>query len=1296
MKKYIYLIFVIPLLLYSSCTIFNTSNKFTITYYDNDEVIYVKEYKDNIVPKEYSYYKEGYNFLYWTTSDGTKYNFDSVLTSDISLYANFEKVIKYYNVKYVDYYGNIIKVEKVEEGKNATPPTLDEVTGYKFIGWDGITSNINSDRVINSKYEILSLNITYIGPEDEVLFVDKVNYGESMNAFIPDVYGYTFIKWDRSVKSVKNDLTIIGEFEKNHYNVNFYNANNELIDSQKVLYKDNVIPPLNNEVYGYTFESWDHDLSIVTKDIDVYGIYTRNKYNVTFTSFDGVIYTTSLLYLDTIVYPDITVPKGYLFKKWDKTIQVIEEDIVISAVFEKIEYDVTFYDFDNNVITTKRVKYQESVSAPLPKKVKGYTFTGWDTSLNNITNNLEVHPVYSINNYTVTFIGFNNQIIKKDVLPFASIISYPDAPSINMYEFVQYDKDIKFIEEDIIINAIYKKIVFTIDFYGFNNELVQSSIVKLNEPIIYPSLKEVEGYDFIKWDKQIDIASSDEDIFAIYEKKEYTITLYDINNNILSIHKVKHGESLIGQYHKEEDGYRFDGWDKPLTNIKSDQHVFPRYTKAIDKDINITYDFNGGTDDYLNKDEYVMAFLVDFYEFVKPIETLDEFIYGDDMNLYDGTWKGYLAGNYGTNNKFLVNNNFNEKNEAYFINSSKYHDKWLPLVKWVNAFNNRLGGTSYQYGTLDLVRYINSDPGGWESVYGDNLYKYPKSKVILPSSFNPSKGNIVLPTLLSPKFLGWYLNKEGTGPKIEVLSASISSDTTLYASWDTEVTYKLMFDTNGGNSINYQNVHFGDEIILPTPSKPKAKFLGWSINGEVYKGEFTFKYNSNIVLKALWEDTLINLVYSSGTVKYRGSSTAVQIPSSYIGKTEEFRGVWISSMISDFTPSTNKEVMKQNLTKVLDKMEEYNLNVALFHLRTHNNALYKTRLAPIHNSYGSYETFEQWDYLPWLIEECHKRGIDFHAWLNPYRIQSSGSIKTAEGIAETYKNYPLNPASKKENIMVNESNGAAILNPGIEEVRNYIVDVCLELMNNYDIDGIHFDDYFYISMDKSILEQCDQSTFINNPMGFNTSSQTGKENWRRENVNMFIKQLHEEMTKFNKANNKSIELGISPTGIYANGSGKVSYDEKGNAITNGSNTAGLSHYSSYLFCDTKKWIDNEWIDYILPQSYWAFTHKVAGYADVVDWWAKVVKYKNVNLYTGMGIYMSLNDNTYSWNTEPLEAANQVLYNTKYDEIKGTCIFSFKQIALCEKNSIQAESLRKIKNEYWTNKVKLPKTNADRL
>ncbi|HOH18192.1 MAG TPA: family 10 glycosylhydrolase, partial [Bacilli bacterium] len=321
----------------------------------------------------------------------------------------------------------------------------------------------------------------------------------------------------------------------------------------------------------------------------------------------------------------------------------------------------------------------------------------------------------------------------------------------------------------------------------------------------------------------------------------------------------------------------------------------------------------------------------------------------------------------------------------------------------------------------------------------------------------------------------------------------------------------------------------------------------------------------------------------------------------------------------------------------------------------------------------------EFDPITWTISECHKRGIEFHAWLNPYRLGSSTLGLSVEDYAKTFPSY--NVASNPAYIL--KGTTGAILNPGEISVRKFIIDSCMEIIENYDVDAIHFDDYFYIGgVDDSATRA--KYNFNNLPIP----------DFRRQQVDLFIEALSSKMREYNQLNNRHVQLGISPTGIYRNGSyqATATYDAKGSLITPvGSNTSGFAHYGDYLYCDTKKWVDNEWIDYILPQSYWSFEEPAAAYADVMDWWVKVVKNKKVNLYSGMGIYQAAEAKRASWNTNVNEAGNQVQYASQYPEIKGHCLFSYSQVqsAYLTKSGIFYNNLNRIRQLMWTNKAVLP-------
>ena len=410
----------------------------------------------------------------------------------------------------------------------------------------------------------------------------------------------------------------------------------------------------------------------------------------------------------------------------------------------------------------------------------------------------------------------------------------------------------------------------------------------------------------------------------------------------------------------------------------------------------------------------------------------------------------------------------------------------------------------------------------------------------------------------------------------------------------------------------------------------------------------------------------------------------------YVDPDQEFRGVWVTPWGGDSTLVTyNSEAgFKSNMEYIFTIMEENNMNSLIFHVRTHNNAMYKSNLNPV-ATYWSKVNFNSFDPLEWLISECHKRGIEFHAWLNPYRCGTNH--------VGSYNNN--NPASDSNNTLTYNSN--TILNPGLANVREFIRDTVLEIIENYDVDAIHFDDYFYINMGANgaltggttILDEPDQTTYEdyidNNPLcGYSKSSAQNKADWRRSQVDALIEMLHDAITDYNETNNKYVQLGIAPTGVYKNGNGVVTYDGNGMPITTGSKTTGQTHYSSYLFCDTLKWCEEGWIDYILPQTYWATNHTACPYKTLVSWWAQALKNLPVNFYSGIGLYMAENDTAKNWYTDSDELYNQLDYLSTLDNAKGASIYNF---ATLRKNhdgtsSNANQQVENLGTHAWTRKV----------
>lgn len=333
-------------------------------------------------------------------------------------------------------------------------------------------------------------------------------------------------------------------------------------------------------------------------------------------------------------------------------------------------------------------------------------------------------------------------------------------------------------------------------------------------------------------------------------------------------------------------------------------------------------------------------------------------------------------------------------------------------------------------------------------------------------------------------------------------------------------------------------------------------------------------------------------------------------------KGEEMRAVWIATVSNIDFPKVKNDAtaQKKEFIQKLDQLEEMGINTVMVQVRPKADALYHSNINPWSDVLtGVQGQYPGYDPLDFMIKEAHKRGMELHAWLNPYRITSSGTDLNALSATHPAR---WNPS------WVMTYNNALYYNPEIEGVKEHIEDTVEELVSNYDIDGIHFDDYFYPSR---------------YPLPAGETQDGVVANSRREHVNDMVRRV----SKVIKNINPSIDFGISPMGIWKNSTNDPTGSQTG---------GGESYYTVYA--DTRTWIQNEWIDYVVPQIYWETTHKTANYETLVKWWSNEVKGTSVKLYIGQGIYKD---------TVAKEMTAQLKINQKYNEVEGSVYFSLKDL-----------------------------------
>lgn len=396
------------------------------------------------------------------------------------------------------------------------------------------------------------------------------------------------------------------------------------------------------------------------------------------------------------------------------------------------------------------------------------------------------------------------------------------------------------------------------------------------------------------------------------------------------------------------------------------------------------------------------------------------------------------------------------------------------------------------------------------------------------------------------------------------------------------------------------------------------------------------------------EDGYPSKIYSNlpKTLYYR--TIEMDMPQSL----REFRGVWIATVANiDWPSSPNDPYSKQkeDFIKLLDYYKSLNFNTVIVQIRTAGDAFYPSRFAP----WSKYLTGTQGkrpdtmeDPLSWMILESKRRGFEFHAWLNPYRATMDLDLQSLspEHDALLYRNWMIQYGNRY------------YYNPGLPEVRAHLLKIIEEVIKNYNIDAIHFDDYFYpYKINGQVFN--DQETYRR----FAKNGQT-LEDWRRENVNTLIYEINQLV----KREKPWVQFGISPFGVWRN----IDQDPRG------SNTRASQTNYDDLYADVLTWTQNGWIDYLIPQLYWSMDYEPASYRELVNWWSS--NHNNTPIYIGNGPYKIRDNEDNAWN-DPMQLIDQLSLSNITPNMYGNSFFSAR--SLYQKNRDVADLLKQYHYEF---------------
>ena len=350
-----------------------------------------------------------------------------------------------------------------------------------------------------------------------------------------------------------------------------------------------------------------------------------------------------------------------------------------------------------------------------------------------------------------------------------------------------------------------------------------------------------------------------------------------------------------------------------------------------------------------------------------------------------------------------------------------------------------------------------------------------------------------------------------------------------------------------------------------------------------------------------------------------GVFAQVQTGSAYPKR--EFRAAWIQSVNGQFRGMPT-EKLKQNLIGQLNSLQKAGINAIIFQVRPEADALYASRLEPWSRFLTGVQGKEPepyWDPMQFMIDECHKRGMEFHAWINPYRTKTT--LKSELAPNHVYNIHPEWFVTYGDQLY---------FDPALPESRRHICMVVSDIVSRYDVDAIHMDDYFYPYPIKG-KDFPDDASFAGFGGGF-----SNKGDWRRSNVNVLIKKLHETIREIKPW----VKFGVSPFGIYRN--------ESSDPL--GSKTKGLQNYDD-LYADVLLWAREGWIDYNIPQIYWHIGHPVADYETLVKWWARNTE--NRPLFIGQSV-MNTVQNADPKNPSINQLPRKMALQRAYQTIGGSC------------------------------------------
>jgi uncharacterized lipoprotein YddW (UPF0748 family) len=379
----------------------------------------------------------------------------------------------------------------------------------------------------------------------------------------------------------------------------------------------------------------------------------------------------------------------------------------------------------------------------------------------------------------------------------------------------------------------------------------------------------------------------------------------------------------------------------------------------------------------------------------------------------------------------------------------------------------------------------------------------------------------------------------------------------------------------------------------------------------------------------------------AGPVAVAGDAVAGRCAGVPTAATLELRGMWLTTVGNiDFPsrPGLPEAQVKAEYLRWLDLAVAQRHNAIFVQVRPSGDAFWPSRYAPWSQWLTGRRdgTSPGWDPMAFMVDEAHRRNLEFHAWFNPYRGSQPAPAGPGADVGQLPPDHPLRLHRDWAVAYPKGRTARLYFDPGNPAARRYVEDSIMEAVTTYDVDGVHFDDFFYP------YPQAGQDFPDGRSFAARARASQSRAQWRRDNVDTLVREMSERI----KAAKPWVKFGISPFGIWRNaGTDRA-----------GSPTNGLQSYDA-IYADTRRWVREQWVDYIVPQLYWAIGFAKADYATVLPWWSSLVQGTRVQLYIGQADYRVGEKGPWR---DPGQLDRQLTLNRRY-AVSGSVHFSAKQV-----------------------------------